>query len=105
MTTETLERNVTKVGALLRSRVTTQWLTTVIQKDDRLELMLSASDKFDLASLQELAGDVLFIEIDAADPTEIRTLGQFLSDGAAPPVVVTSPIIDVQSMRALMKIG
>jgi len=105
MTTEALERDVTKIGALLRSSVTTQWLTDVIQNDDRLELMLSARDRLDLAGLKELKGDVLFIEIDAADPAEIRTLSQFLSDGAAPPVIVTSPSFDIQSMRTLMKIG
>jgi pilus assembly protein CpaE len=105
MATETLERNITKVGALLRSPATTQWLTDVIQNDNRLELMLSARDRVDPAGLKELKGDVLFIEIDAADPMEIRALGQFLCDSAAPPVIVTSPSFDVQSMRALMKIG
>jgi pilus assembly protein CpaE len=105
MAMDTLERDMTKIGALLRTPATTQWLTEVIQNDNRLELMLGAGDRLDLVRLRALKGDVLFVEIDAADPAEIRTLGQFLCDGVASPVIVTSPVFDVQSMRALMKIG
>jgi pilus assembly protein CpaE len=105
MATETLERNITKVGALLRNPATTQWLAGVVENDQRLELLHAAGDRFDLAGLRDLRGDVLLVEIDPAEPADIRTLGQFLCDGGTPPVIVTSPTFDVQSMRALMKIG
>lgn len=105
MATETLERNITKVGALLRNPATTQWLADVVEDEQRLELLHVVSDRFDLATLRDLRGAVLVVEIDPAEPADIRTLGQFLCDGGAPPVIVTSPTFDVQSMRALMKIG
>jgi pilus assembly protein CpaE len=106
MTIETLVRSdVTKVGAMLRSRGAADCLTRAIKGDSRLALLPIVGDRLDLVGLRALEGDVLLVEIDDADPAEIRVLEAFLSDAAAPPVIVTSPSFDVQSLRALMKIG
>ncbi len=105
MTTGTPEPNIMKISALLRNPATAQWLAGVFENDRRFEFLQIADSAPHLAGLNELRGDVLLVEIDAAEPAEIRTLGQFLCDGTAPPMIVTSPTFDVQSMRALMKIG
>jgi pilus assembly protein CpaE len=105
MITELLERNITMIGALLRSSSVADSLKSAAQSNNRLVLLPMIGGRLDLGSLRAVQADVLLVEVNLADPAEIRVLGDFVSDGAAPPIIVTSPSFDVQSMRALMKIG
>jgi pilus assembly protein CpaE len=48
---------------------------------------------------------VIFLDIDANNATQMRTLAHFVAEEGNPPIVVTSSDLDVARMREFMRIG
>jgi pilus assembly protein CpaE len=91
------------VAAILRSAATQASLASALAAT--MSLRAQVADGFDLASLRALRGDVIFLDIDTANSTQMRTLAHFMAEEETSPVVVTSANLDVASMREFMRIG
>jgi pilus assembly protein CpaE len=91
------------IAAILRSAATQASLELALAPT--MLLRAQVLDDFDLTTLKSLHGDVIFLDIDTANPKQMRTLALFMSEAEAGPVVVTSANLDVASMREFMRIG
>ncbi len=100
-----LNDKVIVVAAFLRSSAALDYLRQDTSVDGRIEVRPTFADHFDLGRLKALRGDVLLVEVDFTHPAETRLLEEFVASGPASPIIVTSSHFDVESMRALMKIG
>src|SRR5690242_3922056 len=85
-------------AALVRSAEVEAAMRSALAAHRHAELRAKLVDVTDLASLRELRGDVILIDLDARSPQELDILGAYLAGGTHAPVVVTSPWLDVGSM-------
>jgi pilus assembly protein CpaE len=92
-------------AALVRSAEVEAAMRGALADHPQTQLRAKFAEATDLASLRELRGDVILVDLDAGSPSELEILAQFLAEGAHAPVVVTSPWLDVASMCELMRIG
>jgi pilus assembly protein CpaE len=93
------------VVALLRSPATAEALKKAIAGASGTALQTKIAASFDLATLRALQGDVILLEMDGGNAGENAILAEFVADRAVAPVVVTSPHLEVATMRELMQIG
>jgi len=70
-----------------------------------MSLRAQVANDFDLTTIRALRGDVILLDIDTANSTQMRTLAHFMAEEETGPVVVTSANLDVASMREFMRIG
>jgi pilus assembly protein CpaE len=91
------------VAAILRSAATQTALERVL--DPTMALRAQVASDFDLVAVKALRGDVLLLDIDTLNPTQMRTLAHFMAEVDSAPLVVTSSNLDVACMREFMRIG
>jgi pilus assembly protein CpaE len=93
------------IVALLRSAEARESLRKILSEDSASARILTMPAHFVLADLRALRGDVLIIDVDVTSATEMAAIGQFVADENSPPVVATTTTLDVNAMRAIMRLG
>lgn len=103
---DSLMRNTVDVVALLRTAEAQEAFRKSLSDETvATAQVMIMPQRLDLAALRALQGNVIVLDMDVANPAEMRALGDFVADESSPPVVVTAAQLDVTAMRAIMRLG